>query len=107
MEKFANYGFALGLLADKIYEEDGIESRVEFLTILYSGGKKCVNALNNGLFYEQGYGITERHYDTCFEMGDGDEVCKRIMEITKKQNSYLPEYIIKHYEKLMSKSKIV
>lgn len=70
------------------------QARATWLSTYYLSGaafdmRAHADALN------EHYGITERTFDTCFEMGDGDEVVTALMQLAET-DANLRGYIVLH-----------
>lgn len=68
-------------LSSKIYRSgaDGLAARIECVRRLFANG-----IVAPGYRFFTVFEFGERQFDTCFEMGDGDEVVKALVKMAKK-----------------------
>ena len=59
-------------------------SRVEFVVLAFKYG--VVSEITNYELWDRGYeGLGERQFDTCFEMGDSEEVIAELIRTARKE----------------------
>lgn len=80
-------------LRRKVGMSNGIKHRVEFLTLAFKHG--LVKDICQYRLWDEGWdGLGERTFDTCFEMGDSDEVIA--MVVTQARSEGFLD-VIQHY----------
>lgn len=67
----------------------GREARIEFMRLALKYG--LADAIRHHDLWDRGYqGLGERQFDTCFEMGDADEVGVAVLKAAREEG-FLPE----------------
>ncbi|MGM8936868.1 hypothetical protein ACS8E9_18645 [Pseudomonas neustonica] len=68
-------------LASKVHQ---FKSRVEFLVLAFKYG--VVREITSYELWDRGYeGLGERQFDTCFEMGDSEEVIAELIRAARTE----------------------
>ena len=70
-------------LASKVHQ---FKSRVEFLVLAFKYG--VVREITSYELWDRGYeGLGERQFDTCFEMGDSEEVIAELIRAARTEGT--------------------
>ncbi len=85
-QDFANTLRKLKRLKNKIFKMSCYQERVEFAYIILKCSLYKELLRDDGLLAQAG--LTERHFDTCFEMGDSDAVFERLFYRAKFDNDF-------------------
>ena len=73
-------GCWLHYYADRVGQPSNFQDRVDCVRRCWEAGQFDV-----GYGFHTVFGFNERHYDTCFEMGDGQEVAAALMVLARSE----------------------